>query len=436
MDGDELPEGWETVKLKDVASSLKGKKPQILSDEYFENSVPYLDIKAIEKKEIRQYADVKSSAIATPQDVLIVWDGARCGWVGTGVAGAAGSTIAIIRPKNINSQYLFYFLKTHFKQLNHDVKGIGIPHLKPELLWGLPVPFPPLSEQTRIAARLDELNARIAAARQKIQRLQATLAHARRSVLNAAVTGELTREWREYQPLEEINLDKLKELKINSNFKQSKISEIFDYEEKGNHFEIPENWFFCCLDKICNSFDYGTSQKSENSGNVPVLRMGNIQNGKIVLDDLKYTSDPEEINKYRLQKGDVLFNRTNSPELVGKTALFNEDVEAIFAGYLIRMNNFTAILPAFVNIVLNTEYAKLWCWATKTDGVSQSNINASKLSKFEIPLPPLSEQVEIVRRVEALTAGLSAAESRAARIAAALDALPQALLRQAFSGKL
>lgn len=387
MDWDELPERWEVVKLKEVASSLKGKKPQILSDEYFENSVPYLDIKAIEKKEIRQYADIKSSAIATPQDVLIVWDGARCGWVGTGVAGAAGSTIAIIRPKNINSQYLFYFLKTHFKQLNHDVKGIGIPHLKPELLWSLPVPLPPLSEQIRIAARLDELNARIAAARQKIQRLQATLAHARRSVLNAAFSNPES-HW-EMKKIEEIS-------KIN-----------YGFTEKASFDEIGPK-FLRITDIKDNGVDWET---------VPYCKIND-----------------KDFEKMKLIDGDIVFARTGAT--TGKSYLIKNPPKAVFASYLIKIQiNQNKILPEFLFLFFQTEiyWKKIDAGIT---GTAQGGFNATKLGNLEFPLPPLSEQVEIVRRVEALTAGLSAAESRAARIAAALDALPQALLRQAFAGKL
>ena len=90
------------------------------------------------------------------------------------------------------------------------------------------------------------------------------------------------------------------------------------------------------LKEIIDGVEYGSATKSQKQGRVPVLRMGNIQNGKFDWDDLVYTSDEEEIQKYLLKKDDVLFNRTNSPEWVGKTAIYKGERPAIFAGYLIH----------------------------------------------------------------------------------------------------
>ena len=90
--------------------------------------------------------------------------------------------------------------------------------------------------------------------------------------------------------------------------------------------------------------EYGTAMKSAPSGDVPVLRMGNIQDGKLDWSDLVYTSSPKEIDRYLLKDGDVLFNRTNSPELVGKTAIYTDSRPAIFAGYIIRVNHIESIV--------------------------------------------------------------------------------------------
>ena len=89
------------------------------------------------------------------------------------------------------------------------------------------------------------------------------------------------------------------------------------------------------LESICDSFEYGTSEKSTTLGIVPVLRMGNIVDGTIDWNDLVYTSNEQDIKKLSLKKGDVLFNRTNSPIHVGKTALYEDEKAAIFAGYMV-----------------------------------------------------------------------------------------------------
>jgi type I restriction enzyme S subunit len=190
------------------------------------------------------------------------------------------------------------------------------------------------------------------------------------------------------------------------------------------------------LENLCEGFQYGTSAKSQKSGKIPVLRMGNIQNGKIDWTDLVYTSDKDEINKFILKQGDVLFNRTNSPELVGKTAIYRGEQPAIFAGYLIRIKNYPELNSEYLNYCLNTIYAKEFCQQVKTDGVSQSNINAQKLGKFPLPLPPLAEQHEIVRRVDALFKKADEIEARYKRAKAFVDKLTQSILVKAFRGEL
>ncbi len=134
-----------------------------------------------------------------------------------------------------------------------------------------------------------------------------------------------------------------------------------------------------------------------------VLRMGNLQNGEIDWNDLAYSDDERDIKKYLLSKGDVLFNRTNSAELVGKTSIYRGEYPAIYAGYLIKLDYDCGILNGeYLNYVLNSPNAKEYCNRVKTDGVNQSNINARKIGAYVIPLPPLDEQKEIVRLLDDL----------------------------------
>lgn len=124
--------------------------------------------------------------------------------------------------------------------------------------------------------------------------------------------------------------------------------------------------------------------------------MGNLQNGYIDWTDLVFTNDEKDIQKYSLVKGDVLFNRTNSADLVGKTSLYRGEYPAIYAGYLIKLNyDRKKVVGEYLNYILNTQEAKEYCLAVKTDGVSQSNINAQKIGAFLFHLPPFEEQKKI-----------------------------------------
>jgi type I restriction enzyme S subunit len=218
---------------------------------------------------------------------------------------------------------------------------------------------------------------------------------------------------------------------------KQKIDSLYKETETEDDNNIPESWRFTFLSKICESFQYGTSAKSDKEGKVVVLRMGNLQNGKIDWSELAYTSDDKEIEKYLLEKNTVLFNRTNSPELVGKTSIYNGDRKAIFAGYLIRINSYSDVLDShYLNFALNTGYAREFCHREKTDGVSQSNINAQKLAHFELPLPPLEEQKEIVRQVDKLFALADKVEEHYKKAKAKVDNLSQSVLAKAFRGEL
>lgn len=158
-------------------------------------------------------------------------------------------------------------------------------------------------------------------------------------------------------------------------------------------FELPEGWAWARIFSITEDLPYGTAKKSTQTGLVAVLRMGNIQSGEIDYSDLVYSSDIDDIEKYTLVKNDLLFNRTNSAEWVGKTAIYRGNIPAIYAGYLIRVRSF--IVSEYLNVVMNSGYAKDYCNSVKTDGVNQSNINAQKLGNFLVPIPSLAEQKRI-----------------------------------------
>ena len=159
---------------------------------------------------------------------------------------------------------------------------------------------------------------------------------------------------------------------------------------------LPKGWKWCKLEDLVCELKYGTSKKSSSVGKIAVLRMGNITNwGTIDYSDLVYSSNDEDIKQYSLKKNDLLFNRTNSSEWVGKTAIYKEERPAIYAGYLIRVRPIL-ISSDYLNYVMNSSYYRNWCYNVKTDAVNQSNINAQKLSQLMIPVPPLKEQERII----------------------------------------
>ena len=227
----------------------------------------------------------------------------------------------------------------------------------------------------------------------------------RQKILDLAIHGKLVPQDPNDEPasvlLERIKAEKerlIKEGKIKRSKKSAKTSDTPHYENVP--FEVPESWVWCRLDDIVCELKYGTSEKSSSVGKIAVLRMGNITNvGTIDYSNLVYSSNDEDIEQYSLEKNDLLFNRTNSSEWVGKTAIYKEEQPAIYAGYLIRIRPLL-ISSDYLNTVMNSGYYRDWCYDVKTDAVNQSNINAQKLSQLMIPIPPLKEQGRIVAEMD------------------------------------
>lgn len=268
-------------------------------------------------------------------------------------------------------------------------------------LSSLEIPLPPLSEQQRIVEHIEELFAKLDEAKERLQEVVDSFAVRKAAILHKAFTGELTKQWR----------------------CENGVSD--------------ESWEEKTIGEICSSLKYGTSKKSSDDGEVVVLRMGNLQNGEIDWSNLAYTSDEEDIKKYLLKSGDVLFNRTNSPELVGKTSIYRGEMPAIYAGYLIKLDyEKNIVVGDYLNYYLNSSKAKEYYMQVKTDGVSQSNINAKKIGEFEIPLPTLPEQHEIVRLIDDLLARERAAQQATEQALASIDLMKKSILARAFRGEL
>jgi len=161
--------------------------------------------------------------------------------------------------------------------------------------------------------------------------------------------------------------------------------------------------------------------------------MGNLQSGRIDWNDLVYTDDEQEIAKYALRPGDVLFNRTNTIDLVGKTSIYAGERPAIFAGYLIRVNvNKDKLDSRYLNYILNTELAKKYSLKVLSVAVSQANINGQKLKTYPVPLPPTTtEQSAIANALDDADALLAAQDALIAK----KRAMKQGAMQELLTGK-
>jgi len=205
--------------------------------------------------------------------------------------------------------------------------------------------------------------------------------------------------------------------------------------------EEANSWERRKLGEICQSNgQYGTSEKSTNvNQGLPVLRMGNIIEGKINWSDLMYVNLPtDEETKFLLKKGDVLFNRTNSAELVGKTAVFDAEFKAVFASYLIRFKmRYNLADPYYISAYINSRQGRKFIEANMTRAIGQVNISASTMYNMPIPIPPTLEKQKQI--ASTLTEQMQEVERLKQNLKEQLDTinkLPAVLLRRAFKGEL
>ena len=186
--------------------------------------------------------------------------------------------------------------------------------------------------------------------------------------------------------------------------------------------------------------EYGSSQKAHESpteGDIPVLRMGNIQGGRLDFASLKYlSSSAPGVPGLILKPGDLLFNRTNSAELVGKSAVYDSEMEATFASYLIRVRFDSAIRPNWANIVVNSPQGRAYIATIASQQVGQANVNGTKLKSFPLPVPPLDVQEELIQAFNELEAAAERLRSQAVRGLTRAQSLRRVLLAAAFSGRL
>ena len=159
------------------------------------------------------------------------------------------------------------------------------------------------------------------------------------------------------------------------------------------------------IGEIVTEVKYGTSRPAVDGGKYPYLRMNNLTyDGHLDFTDLKRIDIPDnEIEKCIVHKGDVLFNRTNSIELVGKTCVFDEDEDMVIAGYIIRIRLKSAVLPLFLSCFMNTDFMKKKLRAMAKGAVNQANINAKELQEIDIYIPPLELQeqfADFVKQVD------------------------------------
>ena len=246
-------------------------------------------------------------------------------------------------PGTLDRKYLAYYLrsKKFVNWVSGQIAGAKMPRVSMKVFWGHEIPLPPLKEQKRIAAILDKADA--------IRRKRKQAIH---------LADEFLRT---------VFLDMFGDPRIN-----------------------PKNWSMGTIRDLAADVRYGSSSKAGAKGEFPILRMNNITyTGSWNFGDLKYIDlSKKDQSKYLVHQGELLFNRTNSKELVGKTAVYREVTSMAFAGYLIRVRTNELSNPEYISAYLNSRHGKLTLESMCKSIVGMANINAQEMQDIKIAIPP------------------------------------------------
>jgi len=356
VENNELPDGYKLKKLGDLAQFINGRafKPQ----EWEKEGLPIIRIQNLTNSSdhINYYSgDFDEKHLINNGDLLLAWSATLDVFIWNKSKAILNQHIFKVLPdeNTISKKFLYYLLRNLIDKMKSHTHGSGMVHITKPKLLSLKVNIPSLIEQQNFVEKLDIQLKQIDLIKKEVKKQKNSINEFYRSFLQKQF----------------INKEKWKSLKF---------GELFDTK-------------------------YGISKKAvKDISKIKALRMNNISyDGELNTEDLTYLDlSKKEIEKHRLRKGDLLFNRTNSSELVGKTTVFNEDDLYVAVSYIVVATpKIKEINSNFVSFYLNAPEMKRYFYENCNKAISQSNFSASKLKEIYIPFPSENVQSEIVNKI-------------------------------------
>lgn len=398
----DVPENWVWVRLGAVCYASKEKSND------FSNEIKYIGLEHLEKdKGIVGFSSadkVKSTKNIFKEGQILY--GRLRPYLNkhdiTSFAGVCSTDILVFEASDLVVNVLvdkFFNLPYFIEYVVANSKGINLPRVSEEIVLNMPFPLSPLSEQQRIVERIEELFAKLDEAKERLQEAADSFAVRKAAILHKAFTGELTKQWRLENGVSDESWEE-------SNFGKFTVSQ-YGYTEKA-HWE-----------KIGPKF----------------LRITDIQDNKVDWDEVPWCPiDEAGMKQYAVEIGDIMIARTGAT--TGKSYLICDDVEAVFASFLIRLK------VVDKNLDYNYLYSYMQSedyWRQITDfssGIAQPGVNASKLKQIRFKCPSLPEQHEIVRLIDDLLTRERSAQQAAEQALVSIDLMKKSILARAFRGEL
>lgn len=415
----ELPETWKMVELNQLFNFIdyRGKTPvkstegvSLITASNIRQG--YMDYTRKEYISSEEYTTRKSRGITHKGDLLFTTEApmgnvAICDLYEC----SCGQRIITFQEYEENTVipklFMYFILSTYFqKQLLDNCTGTTAKGIKADKLKHLLLPLPPLAEQKRIVAKIEELLPyidRYEQAWSKLEQLNSRFPEdMKKALLQYAIQGKLVEQRPEEGTGEElfaqIQAEKQRLIQAGKIKTEKPLPEITEDEVP---FEIPESWKWVRWGTLSESIQYGYNAPAQSFGRIKMVRISDIQDGKVIWESVPFCNIHEtEIADYILKKNDILFARTGGT--VGKSYLVKDvPEESIYAGYLIRTRYSKSLCPEYMKYFM--ESALYWTQLKNgTIATAQPNCNGKTLAKMLLPLPPLAEQKRIVDKLEQL----------------------------------
>ena len=397
----EIPESWMWERIGEIFGLQAGKN--ITSANIYEEKSEQHPYQCFGGNGIRGFVATYNRE---GHFALIGRQGALCGNINlaSGKFYATEHAVVVDHYSMTDVLWSAWFLKA--LNLNQYATATAQPGLAVANIVKVLIPLPPLAEQKRIVAKIEELLPlvdRYEQAWSKMEQFNIRFPEdMKKSLLQQAIQGKLVEQRPEEGTAEElfaqIQAEKRRLIKAGKIKKEKPLPEITEEEKP---FDIPESWMWVRWGDLSQSIQYGYNAPAQESGRIKMVRISDIQGGKVLWDSVPYCEIKEDdISTYLLGANDILFARTGGT--VGKSYLVREvPEEAIYAGYLIRTRYSSLLCPEYLKYYMESQLY----WGQLRNGTiatAQPNCNGKTLSKMVLPLPPLAEQKRIVEKLEQL----------------------------------
>jgi type I restriction enzyme S subunit len=455
-----LPKGWVDASLDAVGKLFCGQSPSVSDVNHNGEGTPYVtgpdqwdgSTLTLDKWTTNPKRLVPDGCI------FITVKGAGVGKLFAGIACAIGRDVYAYKPaKDLSRKFIEHSLRYNISQILRYAKG-DIPGLSKDHILGHLTSFPPLAEQRRIVAKIEELFSDLDAGIAALERAKANLKRYRASMLKAAVEGKLTESWRvEHSNTEPAS--KLLERILAERRQKWEADQLAKFASAGKEPpknwrdkyvdpsppdttdlpELPDGWCWATVEQL-GSVQLGRQRSPKNRSNeypTKYIRAANLTEAGLDLSDvLDMEFVPGELETYRLLPGDVLLSEASgSPDQVGKPVVWNGEIEnCCFQNTVIRLR--PVGMPSYFPLTVFRHYYRSKLFAKVSAGVGINHLSAGKFSALRFPLAPLAEQEQIVAEVEQRLSMIAATETEIDHNLRRATRLRQSILKQAFEGKL